>query len=149
MNILKNKQLIKKIGIVLLVIVVIGFFAPGKVQAASWLEKVGGSLLSAIMNFLMFIGDSVMNILQNNFISQQEVVVAATNENNTYTNWLGIFTLELGIIALVAGVLIAVPSGGVGLVAGIKAFAIGCVIAGVGFQASVYGVKGIIEGLER
>ena len=62
MKVFENKSLFKKIVIIMLFITISGFCFSGDVQAANGVAT-GGKLLEPISDFLVFLGDSFMNII--------------------------------------------------------------------------------------
>ena len=107
MSILCNKNIIQKIAIILIALLVINFAMPNFVHAESFLKEAGGVILSPIMDLLVFLSDSVLNILQKTFISPHNVVVEATSANANVGDQADIYTalkILLGIVLVVVAV---------------------------------------------
>ena len=57
----------KKLIIAFLIILLLINMFPKSTQAAGFLKTAGGVILDVVLDFLIFLGDTVLNILQNNF----------------------------------------------------------------------------------
>ena len=91
-------------------------------------------MLNPIVHLLMYIGDAILTMLQNNFLTMAPILVEA--ESDQYKDFDGwAFTgIILAVIGMVVGICLAIPTGGVSLAGTIKCFAIGAaVFAGSGF----------------
>ena len=112
MNILRKNNLIKKIAIIILFIMCFNMLIPtSSVQAVAFLD--GGGLLQPIMDFLVYLADAVLNVLQHNFISMKDVVISPTGGDTDWwgaLGWTG-FAL-LGIVTVVYGVATFATGGG-------------------------------------
>ena len=135
----RNNNLIRKIAIIILFIMCSNILIPNCAVTAKTFsddeEEPGGSLFQPIMDFLVFLADSVMNVLQHNFITLQDVVYSGAAESTGTFSWGWLGTALLGIVAVAYGVA-CVYTGG-------AALAIGTVITGIittvgGVAASVY-----------
>ena len=104
-----RKSIIRKIAIILLVVMCVNTVFPVKVQARSFLETVGGVILKDILNFLMFVGDALLNILQKQFISNQDVVIEASSgelaSSGSLGSWLKVI---LGVIVVIVSIVVAI-----------------------------------------
>ena len=88
-------------------------------------ESAGGKLLAPIKALLLFIGDSILEILQNSFVSQMPVVISVQSKDyGTLNGWV-----TLGIV--------------LGAVLIIGSFA----VAGIGVVTAVAAVQGVSIGL--
>ena len=115
MSILCNKNIIQKIAIILIVLLVINFVMPNFVHAESFLKEAGGAILSPIMDLLVFLSDSVLNILQKTFISPHNVVVEATSLDKDIGSKADLATalkIALGAILVIVAVATIIVSGG-------------------------------------
>ncbi len=97
---------LNKIIIIMLIIALISIIFPQKVSAISWKTKFGGDFLQAVFKFLDFIGDTIMNLLQKNFISQQPALIEANSTTVGNWNWATFILTIIGIIAIVVGIFI-------------------------------------------
>lgn len=151
-----TKNIIRKIAIIILIVMCVNFIFPPRVQASSIIKYVGGVILSDIIDLLMFVGDAVLDILQKNFISLQDVVVEAKSRDEATFHWSNILKIVAGIILCVVAVAITIASFGTLSWAGIGAIMtsitiIGGVLisntkkAGVGVFLCISGAKSIIE----
>lgn len=120
MEIFINKKVFNKIVLFLLIIIVCSFIVPNSIsKAVTFLEddegEAGGKMLSPIMDLLMFIGDGILGILQENFLTTTDMFIQANSEvNSTFNIW----SLLLGIGAIISialGVIFAIPTGGMSL----------------------------------
>ncbi len=112
MDVIKSKKIVKKIAILILVIMCANTIIPtNSIMAKSWNEG-GGSLFQPIMDFLVFVADSVLNLLQHNFITLQDVVLpqetAAKSTGSFSLSWLtigliGIAAVTYGIATIATG----------------------------------------------
>lgn len=121
MNHLKfNNKIFKKIALVILVIILCNFIVPNISLAAtepsiggSWIASAGGVILRAVMEFLVFIGDSVINILQNTFLTPEEAIIEAESDVNknigSAADWIIVL---VGVLVIVVGVVITIASVG-------------------------------------
>ena len=82
-------------------------------------------MLNPIVHLLMYIGDAILTMLQNNFLTMAPILVEA--ESDQYKDFDGwAFTgIILAVIGMVVGICLAIPTGGVSLAGTIKCFAIG------------------------
>jgi len=119
-------SILKKIAIILLAIVICYFIIPTPVNAASWLVNAGGKLVDTVLQLFIFLGDSIMNLLQNNFISTESAIIEA--EAASTRTWLseGWIEITIGLLIAVIGVCIGIAS--FGTLSGVTA---GTVLAGI------------------
>ena len=144
---LLNKNLIKKTAIVIIFITCFNVLCPMSISRADTFIKIsegkdfgGGSLVQPIMHFLVFIADSVMSILQRNFISEQDVVIQASASENSQWSW---GWLSIGLLALVSiGIGIATI-----LTGGLGAVVIGTIVTAGGIAGSIISVSEIASNL--
>ena len=129
-----QKKWFKFIIIILLLLAII-YFIPNKSEAKGFIEAAGGTLWEPIQEFLVWVGDCILNIMQNTFLTQQRVAVVAKSgsEVEGVSGW-SILLLIGSIALLIAGVAFAWTGiGAAGIVAGIKGVCIGiaCVAGSV------------------
>jgi len=153
MKIFTNTKFLKKIAIFLIIITLCSFVMPvNNVNAARAAEdkegKKGGKMLQPIVDLLMYIGDAILNILQNNFLSIDDILIPANSpEYNKGWNWLAFAGIVIGVIVVVVGICVLAPvfaggtfaaaiaGGATKLIAGatvVKVFAVGAVAVGGG-----------------
>ena len=148
-----RKSIIRKIAIILLVVMCVNTVFPVKVQARSFLETVGGVILKDILNFLMFVGDALLNILQKQFISNQDVVIEASSgelaSSGSLGSWLKVI---LGVIVVIVSIVVAIASWGTlswasfsGIMAGIQLVGGVLIASSVGVASAVVGSKQLIR----
>ena len=153
-RILKNTKLKKLIIVFLIILLLINIF-PNKAQAAGFLESAGGVILDAVLDFLVFLGDTVLNILQNNFISTDNIIIQAQSAEEVGSfSWTDVLMVVIGVIMVVVSIVIAIASWGslswasvAGVMAGIK-FIGGVILVGAGGTIlAVSGTSNLIESL--
>lgn len=96
MKIFENKKLFKKIIIVFIAIIVIGFCIPKGVQAKG--DDIGGKLLSPICDFVVFLGDGLMNVVHTVIYHQNDTTITVDLTNSILKT---ILTIVVGIVAAV------------------------------------------------
>lgn len=96
MKIFENKKLFKKIIMVLIAIIIIGFCIPQGVQAKG--DDVGGKLLSPIMDFVVFLGDGLMNVVHTVIYHQNDTTITVDLMSNF---WQKVLTVAVGVLAAV------------------------------------------------
>lgn len=144
----------KKIAIILFAILICYFIIPSPVNAASWLANAGGTLIDWVLQLFMFLGDSILNLLQNNFISSQDVIIQAEAGSTGEVQPESLIAILLGVVVIVIAICVAVASFGTLSAA---SFAAVCgsikVIGGVVLAAAggtalfVTGVSSLLDGL--
>lgn len=116
------KKLKNKLIIITIVVVLVNFLFAQPVSAKSFLSSVGGKLLEPFCDFFIFVGDSVINALQTNFLTDQRAIIQAnSSEEAAGLNNLSVGTVLQfigGAAATVGGVAITALSGGILGVAG-------------------------------
>lgn len=128
----------KKLIIILVVLVLVNFVFAKPVSAKSFLASAGGKLIEPICELMVFLGDVVIDSLQNNFITPGRVIIQANSSEESDGITSGtVAKYAIGTVALIfGGVLIASGVGsGAGAavtVAGIKTIAGGVIVAGAG-----------------
>lgn len=153
-GILQNRK-IKKVLVIFVVMLLIFNIFPNKAQALSFLKMAGGVIINAALDFLVFLGDTVLNLLQENFISTEDIIIQAkSGEYRSVSKW-DILKIIVGVLVIVASVVITVASWGslsgagvAGLGLGIKL--VGGVIAGTvaGGIIAVNGTTGLVGTLQ-
>lgn len=166
-----NNKIFKKIALIILVIILCNFIVPNISLAAtdpaiggSWIASAGGVILRSIMEFLVFIGDSVINILQNTFLTPEEAVIEAESDANknigSADNWIkiivGALFIAVGVVITVAtlgagsGAGVALVGAGTGAVLGtIKAIGGALLWGAAGTALIVWGSKGLVDDWQR
>ena len=130
MKIFQNKNLFKKLIIVLLFITIFSFCMP-KVSRAS----VGGDLMDAVMDLFVGIGDGINTVLSKMILQTDGSFIVVDTETNGVAKILGIIVASaviIGWIVLIAasgGAALAVASAvftvvKAGVVAGVVTFAV-------------------------
>lgn len=130
MKIFQNKNLFKKLIIVLLFITIFSFCMP-KVSRAS----VGGDLMDAVMDLFVSIGDGINTVLSKMILQTDGSFIVVDTETNGVAKILGIIVAAaviIGGIVLIAasgGAVLAVASAvftvvKAGVVAGVVTFAV-------------------------
>lgn len=124
-----------KLLIILITMLILIFVFPNITDAKGFIESAGGALWEAIQDFLVWIGDCVLNLLQNTFLTQQRIVVTANSSAEVQGVSAWSILLLLGSIALVivGGAFAWTGIGAAGFVAGLKGVCIGiaCVTGGI------------------
>ena len=130
MKIFQNKNLFKKLIIVLLFITIFSFCMP-KVSRAS----VGGDLIDAVMDLFVGVGDGINTVLSKMILQTDGSFIVVDTETNGVAKILGIIVaaaIIIGGIVLIAasdGAVLAVASAvftvvKAGVVAGVVTFAV-------------------------
>ena len=153
---IKEMSFLKKIALILIIITICCFIIPKPVSASaigSFLKAAGGVLIDEVLDLFIFLGDCILNILQENFISGQDVIIEAKSDTNKSFGDLGDWLkLAIGIITILVGVCIAIASWGTlsggafaVAVAGIKIVGGVVLTVGVGGAVAVSGASDILE----
>ncbi len=103
---------LKKIAIILLAIVICYFIIPTPVNAVSWLVEAGGAMVDWILQLFIFLGDCILDLLQNNFISTQDVIIQAEASSQADFSAGNVVEILLGVLVIAIGVCIAIASFG-------------------------------------
>lgn len=82
MKIFENKKLFKKIIMVLIAIIIIGFCIPQGVQAKG--DDIGGKLLSPICDLVVFLGDGIMNLIHTAIYHQNDTTITVDLTSDWY-----------------------------------------------------------------
>lgn len=130
MKIFQNKNLFKKLIIVLLFITIFSFCMP-KVSRAS----VGGDLMDAVMDLFVGIGDGINTVLSKMILQTDGSFIVVDTETNGVAKILGII---VAVAIIIGGIVLIAASGGAafavasavftvvkaGVVAGVVTFAV-------------------------
>jgi len=119
-------SILKKIAIILLAILICYFIIPTPVNAASWFVNAGGKLIDTVLQLFIFLGDSIMGLLQNNFISTENVIIEA--ESAKSGTWFSEGWIEIAIGLLIAAIGVCIGIASFGTLSGVTA---GTVLAGI------------------
>lgn len=124
-----------KLLIILITVLILAFVFPNITNAKGFIESAGGDLWEPIQEFLVWIGDCVLNLLQNTFLTQQRIVVTANSasEQEGVSAWSIILLLGSVALMIVGGIFAWTGIGAAGFVAGLKGVCIGiaCVAGGI------------------
>ena len=126
MKIYENKKLFKKVIWFLLILIIVSFCFTGEVNAKD--DSVGGKLLKPISDFIVFVGDSFMNIIHGVIYQQWDTTITTDLTTNVVDH---IVAIAAGIVAAVAvAALIVVTAGAIlaALPAAIATASVGTVI---------------------
>ncbi len=133
MEVFKNKSLVLKIVIALVIVILFNFCAP-TLSHAGVTEVIGGTLLSPIIDLLLAIGDGAINLIQNILFgldnSLLKVATPETSILQTIAMWAGAI---LGVALVVA---VTIFTGGAALSAIIPAIVVGGLGAYAGHEIS-------------
>lgn len=115
---LETKEIVKKIIIAIIFVFVFNFLfanlgnnivfagekSTGEVIDDEEIMETegGGEFLLPLHSLVLFLADAVLELLQNNFISQQPVTITATSEDTKKVNGWAIFGIVLGAVVAVA-----------------------------------------------
>ena len=148
-------SILKKIAIILLAIVICYFIIPTPVNAVSWLAEAGGALIDWILQLFIFLGDCVLDLLQNNFISTQDVIIQAEASSQANFSAIDVIEILIGVLVIAIGVCIAIASFGtlswasLAAIAGSIKVIGGVVLATAGGAALfVHGTSELVDGLQ-
>lgn len=125
MKIFQNKNLFKKLIIVLLLITIFSFCMP-KVSMAS----VGGDLMDAVMDLFVGVGDGINTVLSKMILQTDGSFIVVDTETNGVAKILGIIVAAAVIIG---GIVLIAASGGAALAVASAVFTVvkAGVVAGV------------------
>ena len=125
MKIFQNKNLFKKLIIVLLFITIFSFCMP-KVSRAS----VGGDLMDAVMDLFVGVGDGINTVLSKMILQTDGSFIVVDTETNGVAKILGIIVTAAVIIG---GIVLIAASGGAALAVASAVFTVvkAGVVAGV------------------
>ena len=125
MKIFQNKNLFKKLIIVLLFITIFSFCMP-KVSRAS----VGGDLMDAVMDLFVGVGDGINTVLSKMILQTDGSFIVVDTETNGVAKILGIIVATAVIIG---GIVLIAASGGAALAVASAVFTVvkAGVVAGV------------------
>ena len=125
MKIFQNKNLFKKLIIVLLFITIFSFCMP-KVSRAS----VGGDLMDAVMDLFVGVGDGINTVLSKMILQTDGSFIVVDTETNGVAKILGIIVAAAVIIG---GIVLIAASGGAALAVASAVFTVvkAGVVAGV------------------
>ncbi|MBR6504807.1 MAG: hypothetical protein IKT41_03750 [Clostridia bacterium] len=140
-NTFTQKNIVKKVLIALIFILLFNFIVP-YYNNVSYCDEfdytestknnkksAGGKLLAPIKSFLLFLGDSVLEILQNSFVSQAPVVIQVSSGSESDFNGIAFTFLVIGLIVGIGAIGVA----GLGIAGGIAAWSAGtATVSGVG-----------------
>ena len=141
-NTFTQKNIVKKVLIALIFILLFNFIVPYynnvsycddeydyKESTKNNKKSAGGKLLAPIKAFLLFIGDSVLEILQNSFVSQAPVVIQVSSGSESDFNGIAFTFLTIGVVLGIGALGVA----GLGIAGGIAAWTAGtATVSGIG-----------------
>lgn len=131
MKIFQNKNLFKKLIIVLLFITIFSFCMP-KVSRA---DDLGGNLLNPIMSFFVALGDGTMTIIQKMVLQIDESVINIDTSSSFWAKALVIIASVVVVSVIVAATVLTAGAAGAVTMAGIAA-----ALKGIAAAAIVIGV---------
>lgn len=125
MKIFQNKNLFKKLIIVLLFITIFSFCMP-KVSRAS----VGGDLMDAVMDLFVGVGDGINTFLSKMILQTDGSFIVVDTETNGVAKILGII---VAVAVIIGGIVLIAASGGAALAVASAVFTVvkAGVVAGV------------------
>lgn len=130
MEIFTKKNLILKIVIALVIVILFNFSAPTISQAA---EGIGGTLLSPILDFVVAIGDALINVVQSILFGMDNSLVKVSTDSNDIFDIVS--NILIGGLAIAVGIL--VPGVGAGIIAGLGTFVAGQYVGNVVQEATL------------
>lgn len=134
MEVFKNKSLVLKIVIALVIVILFNFCAP-TLSHAGVAEVIGGTLLSPIIDLLLAIGDGAINLIQSILFGMDNSLLKVAVHEASFWETVGmVLGAVVGIAAVVA---ITIVSGGTALGAIIPALIAGGVGAYAGHKIAV------------
>ena len=102
MKIFQNRNIFKKLIIVLLVIMIFSFCMPKNVRAE---DENGGVLIKPIVSLFLSLGDGLMGIAHSFVLHQTETMIVLDGDSNVWAWLAGIIVT----VAVVAAIMIVVP----------------------------------------
>ena len=142
MKICENKKLFKKIIWFLLILIIVSFCFTGEVNAKD--DTVGGKLLKPISDFIVFVGDSFMNIIHGVIYKQWDTTITTNLLANAIEHAIAI---AAGIVAAVAVAALVVVTAGAVLAAIPAAMATASIGAVITITVTAATGAGIITGV--
>lgn len=134
MEVFKNKSLVLKIVIALVIVILFNFCAP-TLSHAGVTEVIGGTLLSPIIDLLLAIGDGAINLIQSILFGMDNSLLKVAVHEASFWETVGMVVgAVVGIAAVVA---ITIVSGGTALAAIVPALIAGGVGAYAGHKIAV------------
>ena len=148
MKVFTDKNIIKKIALILVLITIFIFAIPGVVRANA-VETIGGKLLSPIMSLFVSLGDATMSIIQKVVYDMDDALI---NLNTSKSIWAKIIVIGVAILAVVGTIAITILTAGAaaGVMAAVVAVAKGVVsvITIIGVAVITYPVTtSLVEGM--
>lgn len=102
MKIFQNRNIFKKLIIVLLVIMIFSFCMPKNVRAE---DENGGVLIKPIVSLFLSLGDGLMGIAHSFVLQQSETMLVVDGDSNVWAWLAGIIVT----VAVVAAIMLVVP----------------------------------------
>ena len=134
MEVFKNKSLVLKIVIALVIVILFNFCAP-TLSHAGVAEVIGGTLLSPIIDLLLAIGDGAINLIQSILFGMDNSLLKVAVHEASFWETVGMVVgAVVGIAAVVA---ITIVTGGTALAAIVPALIAGGVGAYAGHKIAV------------
>lgn len=131
MKIFQNKNLFKKLIIVLLFITIFSFCMP-KVSRAG---DLGGKLLNPIMSFFVALGDGTMTIIQKMVLQIDESAINIDTSSSFWAKALVIIAAVVVVSVIVAATVLTAGAAGAvtmaGIAAALKGIAVAAIVIGV------------------
>lgn len=134
MEVFKNKSLVLKIVIALVIVILFNFCAP-TLSHAGVAEVIGGTLLSPIIDLLLAIGDGAINLIQSILFGMDNSLLKVAVHEASFWETVGMVVgAVVGIAAVVA---ITIVTGGTALAAIVPTLIAGGVGAYAGHKIAV------------
>lgn len=134
MEVFKNKSLVLKIVIALVIVILFNFCAP-TLSHAGVAEVIGGTLLSPIIDLLLAIGDGAINLIQSILFGMDNSLLKVAVHEASFWETVGMVVgAVVGIAAVVA---ITIVTGGTPLAAIVPTLIAGGVGAYAGHKIAV------------
>lgn len=118
MKIFENKNIFKKIVIVLLVVLVASFCFSGKVQAD---DGIGGKLLNPVMSLFVALGDGTMTLIQDAMLNLDISLIPINDDSGFWAKFWVVLTSAVIVTGIIAATVLTVGAAG-GVVAAVVAF---------------------------
>lgn len=134
MEVFKNKSLVLKIVIALVIVILFNFCAP-TLSHAGVAEVIGGTLLSPIIDLLLAIGDGAINLIQSILFGMDNSLLKVAVHEASF--WETVGMIAGAVVGIAAVVAITIVSGGTALAAIVPALIAGGVGAYAGHKIAV------------
>lgn len=138
MKFFENKSVFKKLIVVLLCILLLSFCMPKGVNAAD--DGIGGKLLSPVIDLLLALGDSALNVVHTIIYNQNDTLITVDMTNSIFSIVATVFAFV--VTAVVVGAVVVFTSGAI--VAALSAIGLELATVGLGTVILATTISGVV-----